>query len=130
MFMRILLSVLQCVMTFRNGLRAVLPVLRAGYTNTSTPTAYRLTDNCPLIRPSKGVLRTDIADDFVLYPHFYTLQECRQLLAMALWKLDRVDSKRKRRRKGSAAGSTGNASGGTDLQDMFEGEYGFEEVGL
>jgi hypothetical protein len=60
---------------------------------------------------------------------------------MALWKLDRVDSTRKRRRR--TAPKTG---GGTEqeqahllsaedearsmggLQELFEGEYGFEEV--
>ncbi|GFZ43344.1 hypothetical protein JCM24511_01064 [Saitozyma sp. JCM 24511] len=75
------------------------------------------------------VLATDatLRDDFLLWPGFFSLEESRQLLAMALWKLDRADSTRRRRRKGgtSSLGEGDGVRGG--LQDMFYGEYGFEE---
>ncbi|KAI9634459.1 uncharacterized protein MKK02DRAFT_16941 [Dioszegia hungarica] len=68
---------------------------------------------------------SSIGTDFQLYPDFFGEEESRQLLAMALWKLDRVDSTRRRRRnKGLWEESE---AGGAGLQSLFHGEYGFEE---
>lgn len=95
---------------------------------------HRLTEPSSWVRPiaagSLDVPATDatLRDDFLLWPGFFSLEESRQLLAMALWKLDRADSTRRRRRKGgtSSLGEGDGVRGG--LQDMFYGEYGFEEV--
>lgn len=46
---------------------------------------------------------------------------------MGLWKLDRADSTRKRRRK-TATKPENDGQAVAGLQDLFEGEYGFEEV--
>jgi alkylated DNA repair protein alkB family protein 7 len=45
---------------------------------------------------------------------------------MALWKLDRVDSTRRRRRNKGLKEET--EAGEAGLQSLFHGEYGFEEV--
>jgi hypothetical protein len=45
---------------------------------------------------------------------------------MALWKLDRADTTRRRRKR---KGDQRNEKA-TGLQGLFEGEYGFEEVSL
>ncbi|KAH8090958.1 hypothetical protein HD553DRAFT_21475 [Filobasidium floriforme] len=82
-------------------------------------------------------------EDFVYYPNFFSPEEQAILVRLALWKLDRVDSKKKRtrRRRSSTSTSTpaidgeveGNGSqAGTsnlDLQALFEDPsvYGFEE---
>lgn len=112
------------------ALRAVQSSVKS-YSTEGSAKSYRLTDKCAFIQPcqsSSGGSGHDISSDFTFYPHFFDQAECRQLLAMALWKLDRVDTTRKRRRKGAAAESAGSSSGSTDLQSMFQGEYGFEEV--
>ena len=77
------------------------------------------------------------ADDFVYYPDFFTLEEQAVLVRLALWKLDRVDTKKKRtgRRRRSVAESSGpsiDTARETDLQSLFEdlSVYGFEEVRL
>jgi hypothetical protein len=95
-------------------------------------TAHRLTERSNLIRPlsrteSPRSVRDDaLRDDFLLWPAFFRPEEARQLLAMALWKLDRVDSTmRRRRRTGGLPSPTPDLN---NLQDMFQGQYGFEEV--
>jgi hypothetical protein len=72
----------------------------------------------------------ELAADFTLYPSYYSAQESRTLLAGALWKLDRADFTRRRRRSALSAPKEekGQAGGDDSLQDMFTGEYGFEEV--
>lgn len=92
----------------------------------------------PLIRSRGPVvpqasLPASLADDFAIYPDFFSPSESRALLQLALWKLDRVDSKRKRRRRGAAPGEGKEKEktpcNGAQLQDVFTGPYGFEEVG-
>ncbi|EJT45496.1 hypothetical protein A1Q1_06047 [Trichosporon asahii var. asahii CBS 2479] len=72
-----------------------------------------------------------LAEDFAIYPSFFNEAECRQLLSIALWKLDRLDVTRKRgsRRRSASSAPAGSAStgDGAPLQDMFTGTYGFEE---
>ena len=82
----------------------------------------------------------DLHDDFVLLTDFYTVEDCRELLHAALWKLDRVDPVRKRHRR--RTGQQGQQSQFEPLdhaqedkgpsfgagRDLFQGEYGFEEV--
>lgn len=65
--------------------------------------------------------------DFLFWPKLFDEDESREMLEMGLWKLDRADSTRKRRRR-SDPKLVSQAGTGTDLQDLFEGEYGFEEV--
>lgn len=77
-------------------------------------------------------LPASLADDFAIYPDFFSPSESRALLQLALWKLDRVDSKRKRRRRGAASETDKEkekAPCKAQLQDLFVGPYGFEEVG-
>lgn len=67
----------------------------------------------------------------MLYPGLFNREESRQLLAGALWKLDRVDPVRKRRRRGppgSVNPGPSPPSGDGVLQELFSGEYGFQEV--
>ena len=66
-------------------------------------------------------------DDFHLYPAFFNLSECRQLITVALWKLDRLVGSRRHRRTTSPSASP-DGSGAQSLQELFHGEYGFEEV--
>lgn len=88
---------------------------------------------------SASFLPQALAQHFIFYPQFFSPSESRELLRMALWKLDRADSTRKRRQRrggqtrspsGSDVESTAHQTGAasSSLQDMFEGEYGFEEV--
>lgn len=97
---------------------------------------YTLTAPSPLIRVrgSPKALPT-LGEDFALYPSFFSEGEARQLVGIALWKLDRLDVTRKRgsrRRSAAASPSSSSASASTadeaPLQDMFTGTYGFEEV--
>jgi hypothetical protein len=68
-----------------------------------------------------------LEEDFALYPDFLSLNQSRKLLDGALWKLDRVDPTRKRRKRSQEA--IGAKIGGpAPLQDLFQGIYGFEEV--
>lgn len=96
---------------------------------------HTLTSPSPLIRArgAASKLPASLEDDFAIYPDFFSPAESRELLALALWKLDRVDSKRRRRRRGATAEEEvkmkeGNGKGAV-LQDLFVGPYGFEEVG-
>lgn len=92
---------------------------------------HTLTQPSPFIRSfgpnaAAGPSRpASLESDFRLYPDFFGMDECRQLLGMALWKLDRSDSTRRRKRKGSSE-DVEQGKGG--LQALFHGEYGFEEV--
>lgn len=94
---------------------------------------YTLTSPSPLIR-IRGSPKAPptLAEDFAIYPSFFNEAECRQLLSIALWKLDRLDVTRKRgsrRRSASSAPAAAAATeDGAPLQDMFTGTYGFEEV--
>jgi alkylated DNA repair protein alkB family protein 7 len=88
-----------------------------------------LLSTSPLIRPLAGPSHaTDheaIQRDFKFWPNFYTEEESSELLKMALWKLDRADTTRRRRRKTKGDQPPEALTG---LQGLFEGEYGFEEV--
>ena len=99
-----------------------------------------LTQSHPLIRRidsvgSSSSVEKIKAEDFVYYPDFFTPKEQAVLVRLAMWKLDRVDTKKKRtgRRRRSVAESSGPSIGtekDTDLQSLFEDPtvYGFEEV--
>lgn len=89
------------------------------------------------VRGSPGALQDK--DDFAIYPGFYSLDESRELLGLALWKLNRVDMERRRggrrRRDDQKQGVETDLDSDNDrqepqapLQDMFTGSYGFEEV--
>ena len=107
--------------------RACAPV--KGY-STQLQQPLSLTSASPLIRPLAGpsdaIDHEAIQRDFKFWPSFYTEEESSEILKMALWKLDRADTTRRRRkRKGDQ-----NTEAATGLQGLFEGEYGFEEVSL
>jgi alkylated DNA repair protein alkB family protein 7 len=78
-----------------------------------------------LAGPSNATDNDAIQRDFKFWPNFFTEEESSELLKMALWKLDRADSIRRRRRKNKVDQIAGSLTG---LQNQFEGEYGFEEV--
>jgi alkylated DNA repair protein alkB family protein 7 len=110
------------------SLRSASRLLRA-YTTAPPAAPYNLSTPTPLIRQLAGS-STDhtyqaIQRDFMFWPNFYTAEESQQILEMALWKLDRADTTRRRRRKSQIEPGAGT---GTGLQDLFHGEYGFEEV--
>lgn len=114
-------------------LRSSLQISTRRVHTTGRGPAHRLTEPSSWVRPIAPAASFDgaetaktLRDDFLLWPGFFSLEESRQLLAMALWKLDRVDSTRRRRRKGVTSVSGTRDGGG--LQDLFHGEYGFEEV--
>lgn len=80
----------------------------------------------PLAGPSDAIDHEAIQRDFKFWPTFFTEEESSEILKMALWKLDRADTTRRRRkRKGDQ-----DLIAATGLQDLFKGEYGFEEVDL
>ncbi|OCF33238.1 hypothetical protein I316_04979 [Kwoniella heveanensis BCC8398] len=119
---------------------------------TAKPKPLTLHSSSPYLRPhhhptslSAGNDNTSVpADsDFYFWPNFFDEAECKILLEMALWKLDRVDSSIKRRRNrqiakrssglsSSGAGECEEKEGGTGgrmegLQGLFNKDYGFEE---
>lgn len=100
--------------------------MRATFARLSNLGRHTLVSGSPFVRARGGVRSAAVEDDFTLFPTFFTSAESRQLLTAALWKLDRVDSTRRRR---GAAKSPEEVHAG-ELQDMFTGEYGFEEVGV
>lgn len=73
-----------------------------GHSHTKTHT---LTSPSPHIRPFPSTSATsqskspspDLRSQFQLYPKFFNLVECRQLILAGLWKLDRSDTTRRRR---------------------------------
>lgn len=89
-------------------------------------------------RPASATSRPTVptlSEAFQLFPAVYTSAEVEQLLRASLWKLDRVDTARRRRGRRRTGGSAeaGEVSvGGTRRagQEAFEGEYGFEDVRL
>jgi len=98
--------------------------------STQLPQPLSLTSTSHLIRPlagpSNAIDHEAIQRDFKFWPSFFTEEESSEILKMALWKLDRADTTRRRRkRKGDQ-----NTEAATGLQGLFEGEYGFEEVSL
>jgi alkylated DNA repair protein alkB family protein 7 len=98
--------------------------------STKLPQSLNLTSTSPLVRPLAGpsdaIDHEAIQRDFKFWPSFFTEEESSEILQMALWKLDRADTTRRRRkRKGDQ-----NPVAATGLQGLFEGEYGFEEVSL
>lgn len=103
------------------------PLLRNYSNEISQPLS--LISKSPLIRPLAGPSNaTDnaaIQRDFKFWPNFFTEEESSEILKMALWKLDRADSTRRRRRQKQVDQSPESQNG---LQHQFEGEYGFEEV--
>lgn len=66
-------------------------------------------------------------EDFAFWPDFYSPDESRALLGLALWKLDRVDSTRRRRRR-KVKDQAKPQGVMAELHDVFDGPYGFEEV--
>ena len=102
--------------------------LRKRYSNIAA-SPLSLTSRSPLIRPlagpSNAIDHEAIQRDFKFWPTFFTEEESSEILKMALWKLDRADTTRRRKRKGKGDQSHRSLTG---LQGLFEGEYGFEEV--
>jgi hypothetical protein len=117
-----------------SGLRMMWKIARASVPaksySTKLPQPLSLTSTSPLIRPLAGpsdaVDHEAIQRDFKLWPSFFTEEESSEILRMALWKLDRADTTRRRRKRKSDQ----NTVTATGLQGLFEGEYGFEEVSL
>jgi hypothetical protein len=129
---------------------------RRRYSTRPPPLKLDLLQSHPLIRridpgsdaaSSPKQSESDIKpEDFVYYPNFFSPEEQAVLIRLALWKLDRVDSKKKRtrRRRSSTSTSTpaidgkveknGSQTGTSnlDLQALFEDPsvYGFEEVSI
>jgi len=105
---------------------------------STAPARITLSTPSPLVRTIGKPSPSGLEDDFAVYPNFFSLDETRELLSGALWKLDRADPVRKRRRRGGtlAVGvsttNEGQYSGGPagPLQDLFTGEYGFQEVSV
>lgn len=96
---------------------------------------YTLTSASPLIRVrGSPKCPPSLEADFAIYPSFFTGAESRQLLSIALWKLNRLDVTRKRgsRRRLASSPAAAAAAAATEeaapLQDQFTGTYGFEEV--
>ncbi|WVW80382.1 hypothetical protein I302_102363 [Kwoniella bestiolae CBS 10118] len=91
------------------------------------PSPLTLQSSSPLIEsygdPSSS--KSVRPDDFLFWPNFFSIEECRTLVQMALWKLDRVDSTLKRRRKGKSPSQSQDE--GDELQKLFDREYGFQE---
>jgi alkylated DNA repair protein alkB family protein 7 len=86
---------------------------------------YTLASPSPLVRARGSTpFAPALEADFALYPDFFSPAESRALLSLALWKLDRADTRRRRRR----AEPKREEARGAPLQDMFAGPYGFEEV--
>lgn len=94
--------------------------------SVDTPSRQTLASSSTLVRPIGTPDAIGLEDDLTLYPDFFTLGETRDLLSGALYKLDRVDPTRKRRRKGVAPDVQTSLA---PLQDLFTGPYGFQEVG-
>ena len=121
-------------MSCRTGLRMTRQMAKASISAKSYSTELSrplsLTSSSPLIRPLAGpshaIDHEAIQRDFKFWPSFFTEEESSEILKMALWKLDRADTTRRRRKK-KGDQSTVGAMG---LQGLFEGEYGFEEVHL
>lgn len=82
----------------------------------------------PLAGPSSESYAKSVGKDFLFWPNFLGDDESIEVLKMALWRLDRSDSSLRRRRKGKAA-ETPNQADAARLQELFDQEYGFEEVG-
>lgn len=110
------------------------PFMRATHTLRALA-RHTLTTPSPLIRTrgsAAAALPASLEDDFAIYPDYFSPSESRALLQLALWKLDRVDSKRRRRRRGADPAEQEREKekdkAGAVLQDLFVGPYGFEEV--
>ncbi|KAK4686923.1 hypothetical protein P7C73_g3202, partial [Tremellales sp. Uapishka_1] len=102
------------------------PIRRA----LNTASRYNLTSASAFTRAldaSSSAAPLTLDNDFIFYPTFFSGSECRELAQMGLWKLDRTDHLRKRRRKSGVAQT--HKAEDSRLQDLFgdEGEYGFEE---
>ncbi|WRT65939.1 uncharacterized protein IL334_002890 [Kwoniella shivajii] len=101
----------------------------------AVPPPLTLQSVSPLIRPHKPCSSTNYSiiksDDFSFWPGFFTPQECKTLLEMALWKLDRVDTTLKRRRGDKSVKDIPTVLTSQDdvqgLQLLFDKKYGFEE---
>jgi len=122
------------IMSGPSGVRMIRHMAKASISaksySTKLPQPLSLTSSSPLIRPlagpSNAIDHEAIQRDFKFWPSFFTEEESSEILKMALWKLDRADTTRRRRkRKGDQS-----TVGATGLQGLFEGEYGFEEVHL
>lgn len=104
-------------------------------TSSSGAAPLSLTSQSPYIRPLAGPSSRShdhtaaSSRDFLFWPRFFDDHESREMLGMALWKLDRADTTRRRRRKRTSSEEPASGSiSEAQLQDMFEGDYGFEEV--
>ncbi|KAJ9104456.1 hypothetical protein QFC21_001951 [Naganishia friedmannii] len=103
--------------------------------STAVPSRKVLTSASPYIRPFGDPNDATLAgkkEDFLYFPDFFEEAEQEILLKLALWKLDRVDSSRRRRRRTSKAtteGSAGSPDRSIGLQRLFEdtSAYGFED---
>ncbi|WWC88142.1 uncharacterized protein L201_003047 [Kwoniella dendrophila CBS 6074] len=127
-------------------------LIRSIYSQTSSssfiPKPLNLYSQSPLIRSHPQSRNTSFAsalditneeqngslndalkpDDFLFWPNFFTNEECKVLTEMALWKLDRIDTSLKRRRKGRFTPKLDDEAENTDeIQKLFDREYGFEE---
>nr|XP_018264960.1 uncharacterized protein I303_03142 [Kwoniella dejecticola CBS 10117]OBR87118.1 hypothetical protein I303_03142 [Kwoniella dejecticola CBS 10117] len=120
------LSRVSCASHLARGMRSV----------HTRPQPLHLQSESPLIRPhnvasSSSSSSAVIAkpNDFLLWPEFFNVEETKALLQMALWKLDRVDSSLKRRRKGkdTPKSLTTSSVEADELQSLFNRQYGFKE---
>lgn len=104
------------------------PLVLSRATRDSSRRVHTLARASPWIRPLKPDQPSPPAglqDDFQLFPDFFSETEVERLIKMALWKLDRADSSRRRRGRGGATVAPGKGD-----QALFEDvkNYGFEEV--
>lgn len=97
-------------------MRPTLRLLNLTRVTLTAPSPFVRTRGTPALTPA-------IAGDFTFFPTYFSPQDSRTLLDAALWKLDRGDYTRRRRRRASAP-----VVGEGALQEAFSGEYGFEEV--
>lgn len=115
--------------------RSSIPRTLRCYTSSTASVPLNLSSTSPYIRSIAGPSRTSkqpgtssLARDFLFWPTFFNESESRELLKMGLWKLDRADTTRKRRRRTDTKIGSSDSAASPSLQDLFEGEYGFEEV--
>jgi hypothetical protein len=110
---------------------SIIPASKRYLTTLSPSTTHLLTNPSPYIRclpaSSASSDSVDLRDDFALYPNYFDPSESSELLRAALWRLDKSDVALRRRRSRPEDADKGIESVG-DLQKLFRGAYGFEEV--
>ena len=117
------------IASLKRAWASAVPYCRCRY--STKPEKATLASRSSFVRTIGRPSPDGLEEDFALFPDFFTLDETRNLLKGALWKLDRVDPVRKRRRRPSAASPASAPTASTTsgpLQDLFAGEYGFSEV--